>query len=260
MYPDVGVYKLHNPITGKFYIGSGVLKAREWYHFRSLARGNHVNSKLQQAYNEDSNFVFDIIENIKLPYEQESRMRALAIEQQLINENISNSNFLNIHNTALVPYFKRKHSAETIQRMKEISQKRWSDLKAKEELLTFRKQQIAKRTPEKIQKIHNNISQAQIDRYKRTGGSPTKGQIRDEEFKKRNSEIVTELWKDPKFRAKIIKAREGKNYIPPGIKVEIHGKIYDSICQAAKEYRMTKQGLIYRISTTSKKFSEWKKL
>lgn len=256
----IGVYKLHNPVTGKFYIGSGILEARKKYHFNALGIGNHSNYKLQQAYNENPNFEFISTAIDKLATERDNRNFALNIEQKLIDESINNKNCLNIAMDVGACFIGRKHTNQTIQKLRENKLLRWTDPIYREKVTKAQRNGWKKMSKEKRKVLSDKRSLMLINYYSKINHALTKGQTRSEEFKKRNSEIVTELWKDPKFRAKIIKAREGKNYIPPGIKVEIHGKIYDSITQAAKEYKMTKQGLIYRLESTRSKFSEWKKL
>lgn len=256
----IGVYKLHNPITGKFYIGSGILEARKKFHFYALSTGKHPNYKLQQAYNEDPNFEFIGTPIDKLATERDNRNFALNIEQKLIDESINNKKCLNIAIDVDVFYIGRKHTNQTIQKLREAKLRRWSDPIYREMMTKAQRNGWIKISDEKRKMLSDKRSKMLINYYSKIGHSPTKGQVRNEEFKKRNSQIVTELWKDPVFREKIIKARQGKNYIPPGIKVEINGKIYSSIGQAAKDLGMSKPGVIYRLDSDRKKFSGWKKL
>lgn len=47
-----GIYQIRNLVNGKVYIGSACrLNSRKSDHLRSLQRGNHVNQKLQRAWN-----------------------------------------------------------------------------------------------------------------------------------------------------------------------------------------------------------------
>ncbi len=60
-----GVYIITNKVNGKFYVGSGVSIFSRWLnHASDLKNGNHVNYKLQRAYDKYGfvNFKFEILE------------------------------------------------------------------------------------------------------------------------------------------------------------------------------------------------------
>ncbi len=63
-----GVYKITNKVDGKFYIGSSSDTDDRWVcHKRDLRSGQHINPKLQHAWNfhgEDA-FVFTVVEVVK---------------------------------------------------------------------------------------------------------------------------------------------------------------------------------------------------
>jgi hypothetical protein len=58
---DIGVYLFHNVHTGFFYIGSGILDARERAHFGALKKRAHWNPNLQAAF--DSRLSSDTFPN-----------------------------------------------------------------------------------------------------------------------------------------------------------------------------------------------------
>lgn len=60
-----GVYIITNKVNGKFYVGSGRSIFSRWLnHASDLKNGNHINYKLQRAYNKYGfeNFKFEILE------------------------------------------------------------------------------------------------------------------------------------------------------------------------------------------------------
>ena len=64
---DIGIYKITNKNNGKFYIGSSKqIQRRWWEHQNDLNKNQHVNWKLQDAWNQSgaSGFEFVIIENV----------------------------------------------------------------------------------------------------------------------------------------------------------------------------------------------------
>ena len=62
-----GVYKITNIITNKVYVGSSVnLNSRKATHFRTLRKGVHKNTKLQNSYNKygENAFVYEVLEYV----------------------------------------------------------------------------------------------------------------------------------------------------------------------------------------------------
>lgn len=62
---NIGIYKITNKKSGKFYIGSSDdLNKRKYDHFYELRNGTHINTHLKNAYNKDGeeNFIFEVIE------------------------------------------------------------------------------------------------------------------------------------------------------------------------------------------------------
>src|SRR6266404_844649 len=62
-----GIYKIINKIDGKYYVGSSKSIMERWKkHFQLLKKGNHDNSRLQNAFNKygENNFELQIIEKL----------------------------------------------------------------------------------------------------------------------------------------------------------------------------------------------------
>lgn len=132
---ECGFYMFYHEASGKAYVGSTVdLKTREETHRRFLELGTHKNKALQQAFNADQRLEF-----LYVPLE--SREEAFDAEQTLINEYYSQGLLFNKALDArycgkgLSPseetrkkmsdwQMGKKHSAETLQKLKEKAQGR----------------------------------------------------------------------------------------------------------------------------------------
>lgn len=65
-----GIYRITCTSTGKFYIGSAINLCQRWQdHRKRLRRGNHVNKKLQNAWNKysEQSFTFEVLELVLTP-------------------------------------------------------------------------------------------------------------------------------------------------------------------------------------------------
>jgi len=114
-----GIYKITNKQNKKFYIGSSSnIKHRWWVHKSRLRKNVHSNQHLQNAwdkYGEDS-FVFSIII-------ETDEVALLDKEQELIDESKCCDNDVG-YNKALIagsPMKGRKHSSETIEKIRKAS-------------------------------------------------------------------------------------------------------------------------------------------
>jgi len=79
-----GVYKIHNTITDKFYIGStSSLRKRHYQHSKALEEGKHSNKHLQNSYTKygKSAFKFEVLEVVLEDIENNLRIS----EQKLLD-------------------------------------------------------------------------------------------------------------------------------------------------------------------------------
>lgn len=114
-----GIYKITNKQNRKFYIGSSINIESRWYCHKSYLRRNvHSNPHLQNAWNKygEDSFIFSILveadEDSLLDKEQE-----LIDETKCCDKNIG-------YNKALIagsPMKDRKHSPETIEKLRKAS-------------------------------------------------------------------------------------------------------------------------------------------
>ena len=257
---SVGYYILYNNETKEVYVGSGDLTARKKYHSKHLRDNKHINPKLQEAFNQNPNFEFIAKPINFLETVQENKEVALTIEQLLILNLIDSPKCLNIVKNARASMAARSHTTETIQKMSNDKINKWADPEYRDKMSIALKEGWKKMTPEERKEFSDKVSNAQKQRYINGERAPTFGQTRSKEFKKNDSEKITELWKDPNFREKNLKAREGKNHIPLSThKIEINGKVYSSLSVAGKEYNISKQTVAYRCDSKSDDFTEWKR-
>lgn len=243
---EIGVYIIQNEDTLETYFGSGVLNKRFVRHAGDLRRGNHENHQLQAAYDRNSNFVF-----IGLPVEatskEEARALAFQIEQADISENIGNPLMLNISKDVGSNWRDMNHSLETKAVISQRLNDRWQDPVFREKTIAAQNEGRAAIPEEDKLAYCQKLRNAQLARYERDGGSPTKGQTRSEGFCRQNSQNITEKWQDPEYREKQRLARIGKENVAARKQVTVDGVVYPSLIAAAKAFGITKQGARGRI-------------
>lgn len=98
---QVGVYLVQNQQTQEAYVGSGDLWKRFYAHRAALTAGTHYNRKLQEAWNRNPNFDF-VATPVKEQgaTKEENRAKALALEQEKLNECKESSHLLNHYEVA----------------------------------------------------------------------------------------------------------------------------------------------------------------
>lgn len=91
----IGAYIIHHPETQMSYVGSsGNVYVRIVMHRSELRLGQHMNGKLQAAYDKDPNVTF-------VCFKATSRKEAYDIEQRLLDKNWSSSRLCNSSSDAL---------------------------------------------------------------------------------------------------------------------------------------------------------------
>lgn len=120
MKKKIGIYVIINKINGKRYIGQSVdINNRFIRHRYHLNKGIHANDHLQRAWDKygSSNFEFKII--------VECTKQELDLMEESQAHQVSNDLLYNITDDftsragSRNPFFKRKHSAESKQKMSE---------------------------------------------------------------------------------------------------------------------------------------------
>jgi group I intron endonuclease len=244
----LGFYVIHNPITDKIYVGSGNLEKRRKTHEYKLNRNEHWNYKFQKAYNQDPNFQF-----VGVPVEgdtlEEKRKAALALEQITINELKGNPCLLNICMDVEKPMTGYKHSEESIEKNRQAALNLWKDPNFREKNVAAANAGKSAITPERKREISKILSEKISESYAAGNRKSLIGQTRTDEFKERNSNYITEKWKDPTYRETQRVARIGKMIAPNKVSVVGDDIEYESLTDAGRKLGMTKQSIVYRIAS-----------
>jgi len=132
-----GIYKITNKQNDKFYVGSSTNIERRWYSHKSYLRRNaHPNKHLQNAWNKygEECFVFSVLQ------ETEEDM-LLDKEQEIIDESNCCDKKVGYNKslTAGSPMKGRKHSPETIEKIKQASTGRKHTQKSREKISSSNK-------------------------------------------------------------------------------------------------------------------------
>lgn len=242
-----GLYIISNEKEKKVYIGSSIdLKQRVQKHKSELVNNAHSNYRLQMAFNATENK--DDFKVTYIPTAPDVKVREL--EQKLLDEFALTGNLYNIATNVDAPSLGKKHSPETIAKLKELAKGRVPPREAVKNsvaarkgvpLSDERKQQISerskkamedpearehlrqvnlgvKRTPEQIANMKEACvgrtftPQAIEARLKATIGKPIHPNAL-----KAIIEANTGSVKSPETRARMSEAQKGKIFSPEHI-------------------------------------------
>ena len=260
--PLIGVYKITNNITGKYYIGySKNINKRFYEHKKTLKNGKHQNIILQRSYDKytldaftfETIHIFDNIEDAKnkeLEYLQNLEIRSILYN---INYNNSGGDVLSSHPDK--EYIRKKISDShkiTISKMSEKERKtKWS--KNGEKNGMFGKTHTDE-VKEKLSRQHINNTykngyingdetRTKISKYAKTRTqekNPMYGKTLSDEAKKKISE---------KSKGRISKKI---------ISVTIDDVCYISLTEASKLLNIPTCTILWRIKSENLKFSNYK--
>lgn len=176
-----GIYRITCTSTEKIYIGSAINLRNRWQdHRKCLRRNNHINKKLQNAWNKygEKSFAIDVLELIPLP-------ELLIIREQYWFDTLKpfGSNGFNIAINA-GSSLGLKHSPETIEKLRAIRSTQ------------------ADFTPEALQKMHKRM----------IGNTHLLGHKHTEDTRKKMSQTQKGRTHSPETKEKIRTRRIGKTW------------------------------------------------
>jgi group I intron endonuclease len=273
----IGVYKITNKITNKYYIGY----AKDIYkrfneHRNTLKNGNHQNIILQRSYNKytldafifEILHIFDNIENAKI--KELEYLQTLKIRPMLYNLHYNNSGGDILTNHPDKENIIRRIT-NTIN--KNFSKMTEQDKKEKYGLSGYKNGMFGKTHSEEARK---NISK------KNKGISKNLGFKHSDEMKKKLSEIAkTRVGeknsfykkgklqiqeKNPNFgkklsdeaKKKISELNKGKKHIETSKKITIDNINYNSLTEASEKLKIPLTTISYRIRSENPKFDNYK--
>lgn len=260
---NIGVYKISNTLSGRYYIGySTNIDRRFCVHRSKLKQNCHDNIFLQRAYNLDGEdkFIYDIIhicdtdeeaKEIELKY-----LTDLSIRDMLYNLNYNNSGgdlMTNHPDKKIIREKILKSHADTIIKMS----------------LEERKEKFGKCGEKNgmYGKTHTEEVRQKMSQLKK-GNTYCKGKKLSDETKQKLSNIRKNNYTgedNPFFgkhhtdetKEKIREKNKGK--LPPNImKISIDGNIYISMREASRQLDIPTPTILWRVKSKNPKFDNYK--
>lgn len=238
-----GLYAIFDLSADKAYVGSSVNREdRIRNHENLLKRGKHPNYKLQQAFSRGHQ-----LEIVTLPLDEE--IDILQAEQALLDEFMPKGILYNLALDATAPMKGKKHSLETLEKMRQST-------------TGFR------HTPETVEKLRVLAKERGVSRLtieagaKARLGKPLSPEHREKvgiASKERMTEIAREHLRQVNLgnehsdesieRMKQIKRANS------GCSISIEGRIFGSIAEAVEVLSIGQSTVRYRLNSPS--FKDW---
>jgi group I intron endonuclease len=258
----IGVYKISNTLSGRYYIGySTNINRRFTVHRNKLKQNYHDNIFLQRAYNLDGEdkFVYEIIhicdteeyaKEIELQY-----LTDLSIREHLYNLNFNNSGGDLLSNHPDKEKIREKILKSQAENMSKLSSE---ERKQKYGKCGERNGMYGKTHTDEIRK---KLSDTHKGNTYRNGKKAS-----DETRQKMSENAKLKLGEKNPFYGKhhseetIQKIKEkNKGRLPPNtIKISIDGKIYISITEAARQLNLAAPTVLWRLKSKNPKFDNYK--
>ena len=257
------LYLLRHSSTGLYYVGSSKhAVSRFKRHLRDLKLGNHANSRLQKAYNENQEVTLAILENFA------ERDQAYRAEERYINARKNDPKMCNILLGARGgDSYNRHPDKESIiankSRAMKLVYETMSEDRRRERALLVK----GKRNP-MYGRTHTDDVKERL-RLTRLGISPTnKGVPMTEHQLEKHREAMSRLDRSgtknsfyghrhsAEVKARLSEANKGK--VPPSVlPVIIDGVSYGSCSEASRTLDVPLPTVTYRVKSTNPKFASW---
>ena len=258
----IGVYKITNILSGRYYIGySSNINRRFTVHRNKLKQNCHDNIFLQRAYNLDGEdkFIYEII-HICDTKEEAKEIELQYLTDLTIRNIIYNLNFNNSGGDLLTHHPDKE--------------------KIREKILNSCKETLNKMTPEERSQKYGKIGdkngmygKTHTEEVRKMNSELKKGntycigkKASDETRQKMSENAKLKIGEKNPFYGKhhseetIQKIKEkSKGRLPPNtIKISIDGKIYISITEAARQLNLAAPTVLWRLKSKNTKFDNYK--
>lgn len=256
-----GVYKLTDPETGVFYIGStGDLEKRLQRHLDDLKADRHHSVRFQKHHgkSEKVNWVAEMV------FIAEDRESAYALEDRFLKENADNPLMLNTSLSARGMSLRvgTKEHDEWRTNMTNSIVSKYESMSSEE-----RKRKWGK--PGALNGMFGKTHSEEVKRLsseKNKGNSYAKGAVRGEAQRAKLSEMAKGRMgaKNPFFgrqhteetRKRISQVKKANPQLPGNArKISIDGKVYESLMAAKRATGVSQALLIHRIKSNNVKYS-----
>ena len=260
----IGVYKISNSLSGRYYIGySTNINRRFIVHRNKLKQNYHDNIFLQRAYNLDGEdkFVYEII-HICDTEEDAKEIELEYLTDLSIRENLYNLNFNNSGGDLLTHHPDKDKIREKIlkSQAETMSKMTTEERKQKYGKCGDRNGMFGKTHSDEVKKMNSELKKGNTYRIGKKAS--------DETRQKMSENAKLKIGEKNPFYGKhhseetILKIKEkNKGRLPPNtIKISIDGNIYISITEAARQLNLVASTVLWRLKSKNPKFDNYKYL
>ena len=259
----IGVYKISNSLSGRYYIGYSTNIHRRFSVHRSKLKQNcHDNIFLQRAYNLDGQdkFNYDIIhicdtkdeaKEFELQY-----LTDLSIRNMLYNLNYNNSGGDLLINHPEKESIREKINKSCKETLNKMSQE---ERKQKYGKVGERNGMYGKTHTDEVKKKISEINKGKQPHNKGKNLSDETKQKISENAKLRLGEKNSFFGKHHSNETKQKIKEKNKGSLPPNIvKISIDGNIYISMTEASRQLNIPTTTILWRLNSTNPKFDNYK--
>ena len=259
----IGVYKISNSLSGRYYIGySTNINRRFTVHHSKLKQNCHDNIFLQRAYNLDGEdkFIYEIIhicdtaedaKAIELQY-----LTDLNIREYLYNLNFNNSGGDLLSNHPDKDKIREqilKSQAETMSKMT------IEERKQKYGKCGDRNGMFGKTHSDEVKKMNSELKKGNTYCIGKKASDETKRKLSDIRKNKYTGEENSFFGKHHTEETKQkIREKNIGNIPPTAIKITIDGFFYISMAEASRQLNISVPTILWRLNSKNPKFDNYK--
>ena len=259
----IGVYKISNSLSGRYYIGySSNINKRFTVHRSKLKKNCHDNIFLQRAYNLDGEdkFIYEII-HICDTEEEAKEIELQYLTDLTIRNIIYNLNFNNTGGDLLTHHPDKEKIREKILKSYSETLSKMTPEERSQKYGKFgdKNGMYGKTHTEEVKKMNSELKK---------GNTNFKGHTHTEETKKNLSEIRKNKYtgKDNSFFGKShteetkqkIREKNIGNIPPSNKEIIIDGFFYISMSEASRQLNIPVPTILWRVKSKNPKFDSYK--